>query len=57
MKCIFMFAEGDSAYLPESGFDAVYPWPAHAPFSVFTQTMANSVPDLWWAGRTCVKGN
>jgi glycosidase len=26
MKSIFMLAEGDSAYLPESGFDAVYPW-------------------------------
>ncbi len=26
MKSMFMLAEGDSAYLPESGFDAVYPW-------------------------------
>ena len=26
MKSIFMLAEGDSAYLPKSGFDAVYPW-------------------------------
>lgn len=26
MKDVFMLAEGDSAYLPESGFDAVYPW-------------------------------
>jgi len=26
MKSIFMLAEGDSAYLTESGFDAVYPW-------------------------------
>lgn len=26
MKSIFMLAEGDNAYLPESGFDAVYPW-------------------------------
>lgn len=26
MKSIFMLAEGDDAYLPESGFDAVYPW-------------------------------
>lgn len=26
MKSVFMLAEGDSAYLPESGFDAVYPW-------------------------------
>jgi glycosidase len=26
MKNIFMLAEGDNAYLPESGFDAVYPW-------------------------------
>ena len=26
MKTIFMLAEGDSAYLPKSGFDAVYPW-------------------------------
>ncbi len=26
MKSIFMLAEGDSTYLPESGFDAVYPW-------------------------------
>ncbi|MEO8406447.1 MAG: alpha-amylase family glycosyl hydrolase [Chitinophagaceae bacterium] len=26
MKNIFMLAEGDKAYLPESGFDAVYPW-------------------------------
>ncbi len=26
MKNIFMLAEGDSAYLPKSGFDAVYPW-------------------------------
>ncbi|HUM47769.1 MAG TPA: alpha-amylase family glycosyl hydrolase [Chitinophagales bacterium] len=25
-KSIFMLAEGDSAYLPASGFDAVYPW-------------------------------
>ena len=23
---MFMLAEGDSAYLPKSGFDAVYPW-------------------------------
>jgi len=105
MKSIFMLAEGDNAYLPESGFDAVYPWhmfkmmekvakgerpafgldsikhendlkyPAHtiqmyftsnhdenswnnadygtfpgsvhAPFAVFTQTMANSVPLIY----------
>ena len=26
MKSMFMLAEGDSAYLPKSGFDAVYPW-------------------------------
>ena len=26
MKSIFMLAEGDDAYLPENGFDAVYPW-------------------------------
>jgi glycosidase len=26
IKSIFMLAEGDSSYLPESGFDAVYPW-------------------------------
>jgi alpha-amylase len=26
IKNLFMLAEGDSAYLPESGFDAVYPW-------------------------------
>ena len=26
MKSLFMLAEGDSAYLPQSGFDAVYPW-------------------------------
>ena len=26
MKSIFMLAEGDSTYLPQSGFDAVYPW-------------------------------
>lgn len=26
MKSIFMLAEGDSTYLPKSGFDAVYPW-------------------------------
>jgi hypothetical protein len=26
MKEIFMLAEGDKAYLPKSGFDAVYPW-------------------------------
>ena len=25
-KNVFMLAEGDSAYLPQSGFDAVYPW-------------------------------
>ena len=24
---LFMLAEGDKAYLPENGFDAVYPWP------------------------------
>lgn len=105
IKNIFMLAEGDSAYLPQSGFDAVYPWrmfhimekvakgerPAyaldsikrendtyypgntiqmyftsnhdenswnhadfgtfpgdvHAPFAVFTQTMANSVPLIY----------
>jgi glycosidase len=104
----FMLAEGDSAYLPKSGFDAVYPWhmfkmmekiakgerpafgldsikaendamypattiqlyftsnhdenswnhadfgtfpgPVHAPFAVFTQTMANSVP-LVYSGQ------
>lgn len=108
MKNLFMLAEGDSAYLPESGFDAVYPWhmfkmmervakgertalgldsvrvksdtlyPAntiqmyftsnhdenswngadyrtfpgavHAPFAVFTQTMARSVP-LVYSGQ------
>ena len=105
MKSIFMLAEGDSAYLPQSGFDAVYPWhmfkmmekiakgdrpafgldsikfendrmypantiqmyftsnhdenswnkadygtfpgPVHAPFAVFTQTMAGSVPLIY----------
>lgn len=105
MKNLFMLAEGDSAYLPKSGFDAVYPWhlfkmmekvakgertalgldsirheneslyPAntiqmyftsnhdenswnkadygtfpgrvHAPFAVFTQTMAGSVPLIY----------
>ncbi|ANE53613.1 hypothetical protein SY85_19345 [Flavisolibacter tropicus] len=105
MKSIFMLAEGDSAYLPESGFDAVYAWhmfkmmekvakgerpavgldsivhesdsmypantiqmyftsnhdenswnhadfgtfpgPVHAPFAVFTQTTANSVPLIY----------
>lgn len=26
MKSLFMLAEGDNAYLPQSGFDAVYPW-------------------------------
>jgi 1,4-alpha-glucan branching enzyme len=26
IKNIFMLAEGDSSYLPGSGFDAVYPW-------------------------------
>ena len=26
VKKVFMLAEGDSTYLPESGFDAVYPW-------------------------------
>ncbi len=26
IKNIFMLAEGDSTYLPKSGFDAVYPW-------------------------------
>jgi alpha-amylase len=108
MKNLFMLAEGDSAYLPQSGFDAVYPWhmfkmmervakgertalgldsvrvksdtlyPAntiqmyftsnhdenswngadyrtfpgavHAPFAVFTQTMARSVP-LVYSGQ------
>jgi alpha-amylase len=105
IKNIFMLAEGDNAYLPESGFDAVYPWamfhimievakgerpalsldsvqehnaktyPAntiqmyftsnhdenswnksdygtfpgasHAPFAVFTQTMASGVPLIY----------
>jgi alpha-amylase len=105
MKNLFMLAEADNAYLPENGFDAVYPWrmfkmmekiakgdrpafgldsvryesdklyPAntiqmyftsnhdenswnhadfgtfpgkvHAPFAVFTQTMANSVPLIY----------
>lgn len=105
MKSIFMLAEGDSAYLSESGFDAIYPWrmfhmmekiakgerpafgldsvkrindslyPAntlqlyftsnhdenswnkadygsfpgavHAPFAVFTQTMAGSIPLIY----------
>ncbi|MBL7847675.1 MAG: alpha-amylase [Cyclobacteriaceae bacterium] len=105
MKSIFMLAEGDNAYLPQSGFDAVYPWhmfkmmekvakgtrtatgldsihaeqdrlypsgtiqmyftsnhdenswnkadygtfpgSVHAPFAVFTQTMANSVPLIY----------
>jgi len=104
-KELFMLAEGDSAYLPRSGFDAVYPWhmfhamekvaagtrPAtsldsvhrgwqamypkgtielyftsnhdentwnkadygsfagakHAPFAVFTQTMADAVPLIY----------
>jgi glycosidase len=108
MKEIFMLAEGDKAYLPISGFDAVYPWtmfnamkliakgerPAtsldsiyaqndtlypdntiqlyftsnhdenswnssdfgtfpgavHAPFAVFTQTMADAVP-LVYSGQ------
>ncbi|MGG9971666.1 alpha-amylase family glycosyl hydrolase [Ferruginibacter sp. SUN002] len=26
IKNVFMLAEGDSSYLPKSGFDAVYPW-------------------------------
>jgi alpha-amylase len=26
IKNIFMLAEGDSSYLPQNGFDAVYPW-------------------------------
>lgn len=26
LKNVFMLAEGDSTYLPKSGFDAVYPW-------------------------------
>lgn len=26
IKNVFMLAEGDNAYLPENGFDAVYPW-------------------------------
>lgn len=105
IKNVFMLAEGDNAYLPESGFDAVYPWTmfhmmiqvakgdrpafaldsinnkntslypantiqmyftsnhdenswnkadfgvfpgaAHAPFAVFTQTMASSVPLIY----------
>jgi alpha-amylase len=105
IKKIFMLAEGDSTYLPKSGFDAVYPWhmfhmmekvakgerpafaldsvqklnamiypantiqmyftsnhdenswnkadygsfpgPAHAPFAVFTQTMASGVPLIY----------
>jgi alpha-amylase len=104
-KELFMLAEGDSAYLPQSGFDAVYPWhmfrtmtdvaagkrtalsldsmyrgwqqqypkgtiqmyftsnhdentwnksdygtfpgPKHAPFAVFTQTMADAVPLIY----------
>ena len=104
-KDVFMLAEGDSAYLPRNGFDAVYPWhmfhmmekvaagkrpasaldsvlrenetmyPAntiqmyftsnhdenswnkadygsfpgavHAPFAVFTQTMADGVPLIY----------
>ncbi len=108
MKDIFMLAEGDKPYLPESGFDAVYPWhmfhtmamvakgernalsldsvkneydsifpsgtiemyftsnhdenswnkadygvfpgAVHAPFAVFTQTMANTVP-LVYSGQ------
>jgi glycosidase len=102
---LFMLAEGDKAYLPVSGFDAVYPWnmfnmmkkvaagerpafaldsayrqidslyppntiqmyftsnhdenswnkadfgifpgPVHAPFAVFTQTMAKAVPLIY----------
>ncbi len=108
IKNIFMLAEADKAYLPQSGFDAVYPWPmfhmmlkiakgerpafaldsmklfadttypsntiqlyftsnhdenswnnsdfgtfpgaVHAPFAVFTQTMAGSVP-LVYSGQ------
>jgi glycosidase len=108
IKNVFMLAEGDNAYLPKSGFDAVYPWTmfhmmvlvakgdrpafaldsinnindtlypantiqmyftsnhdenswnkadygvfpgkAHAPFAVFTQTMAHSVP-LVYSGQ------
>ncbi len=104
-KDVFMLAEGDSAFLPQNGFDAVYPWhmfwvmhkvitgennalaldsikresdrmyphntiqmyftsnhdenswnksdyekfpgATHAPFAVFTQTMANSVPLIY----------
>jgi len=105
IKNVFMLAEGDNAYLPENGFDAVYPWPmfqmmkkvasgerpafaldsiqaknkklypdntiqmyftsnhdenswnkadfavfpgaVHAPFAVFSQTMARSVPLIY----------
>ncbi len=105
LKNVFMLAEGDNAYLPKSGFDAVYPWhmfnmmkkvaagerpasaldssyleidsvypgntiqmyftsnhdenswnkadfgvfpgPEHAPFAVFTQTMAKGVPLIY----------
>ncbi|HJV18329.1 MAG TPA: alpha-amylase family glycosyl hydrolase [Sediminibacterium sp.] len=28
LKPVFMLAEGEDAYLPENGFDAVYPWRA-----------------------------
>ena len=43
MKSIFMLAEGDNAYLPESGFDAVYPWPM---FKMMTKVAKGERPAL-----------
>ncbi|MGI4834420.1 MAG: alpha-amylase family glycosyl hydrolase [Janthinobacterium lividum] len=49
-KPLFMLAEGDSAYLPRSGFDAVYPWHMfHAMEKLAAGKRPATVLDSVWA--------
>lgn len=49
-KPLFMLAEGDSAYLPRSGFDAVYPWHMfHAMEKLAAGQCPATVLDSVWA--------
>jgi len=49
-KPLFMLAEGDSAYLPRSGFDAVYPWHMfHAMEKLAAGQRPATVLDSVWA--------
>lgn len=60
IKNVFMLAEGDNAYLPQNGFDAVYPWTmfhkmvqvAKGERPAFALDSINSVNDKLYPGNT-----